>query len=64
MDDPQERVGESSPPERQRNGNGVFVQPAVCLLQERMLSQSGMNARSRDLYGLRCLPGTVTLINI
>lgn len=24
-----------------------------------MLSQSGMNARSRDVFGLRCLPGKI-----
>ncbi|XP_045901900.1 myotubularin-related protein 11 isoform X1 [Micropterus dolomieu] len=26
-------------------------------IKERMLSQSGVNARSRDVFGLRCLPG-------
>lgn len=26
-----------------------------------MLSQSGVNARSRDLFGLRCLPGKIML---
>lgn len=32
--------------------------------QERMLSQSGLNARSRDMFGLRCLPGKITQIVI
>ena len=35
---------------------------AVFLLQERMLSQSGVNARSRDVFGLRCLPGKIMLL--
>lgn len=26
-------------------------------LQERMLSQSGVSTRGRDMFGLRCLPG-------
>ncbi|XP_075899452.1 myotubularin-related protein 11 isoform X1 [Nelusetta ayraudi] len=30
-------------------------------IKERMLSQSGMNARSRDVFGLRCLPGECVL---
>lgn len=40
--------------------NDVYV---CCLcLQERMLSQTGVNARSRDLFGLRCLPGKIMLL--
>ncbi|XP_059194795.1 myotubularin-related protein 11 [Centropristis striata] len=30
-------------------------------IKERMLSQSGVNARSRDVFGLRCLPGECVL---
>ncbi|KAM7421445.1 hypothetical protein PAMA_015534 [Pampus argenteus] len=30
-------------------------------IKERMLSQSGTNARSRDVFGLRCLPGECVL---
>uniref|UniRef100_UPI0037E778B0 myotubularin-related protein 11 n=1 Tax=Semicossyphus pulcher TaxID=241346 RepID=UPI0037E778B0 len=30
-------------------------------IKERMLSQSGVNARSRDVLGLRCLPGECVL---
>ncbi|XP_063343029.1 myotubularin-related protein 11 [Pelmatolapia mariae] len=30
-------------------------------IKERMLSQTGVNARSRDLFGLRCLPGECVL---
>lgn len=29
-----------------------------------MLSQTGVNARSRDLFGLRCLPGKIMLLQI
>ncbi|XP_028437017.1 myotubularin-related protein 11 isoform X3 [Perca flavescens] len=31
------------------------------VITERMLSQSGVNARSRDVFGLRCLPGECVL---
>ncbi|XP_068180725.1 myotubularin-related protein 11 isoform X1 [Antennarius striatus] len=30
-------------------------------IKERMLSQSGVNSRSRDVFGLRCLPGECVL---
>ncbi|XP_008279335.1 myotubularin-related protein 11 [Stegastes partitus] len=30
-------------------------------IKERMLSQTGLNARSRDVFGLRCLPGECVL---
>ncbi|XP_071378093.1 myotubularin-related protein 11 [Centroberyx affinis] len=30
-------------------------------IKERMLSQTGLNARSRDMFGLRCLPGECVL---
>uniref|UniRef100_A0A8C4Z5P8 Myotubularin related protein 11 n=1 Tax=Gadus morhua TaxID=8049 RepID=A0A8C4Z5P8_GADMO len=37
------------------------VRQMVPDMKERMLSPSGLNARSRDMFGLRCLPGECVL---
>ncbi|KAM3872961.1 myotubularin-related protein 11 [Diretmus argenteus] len=37
------------------------VRQMVPDMKERMLSQAGLNARSRDMFGLRCLPGECVL---
>ncbi|XP_056142241.1 myotubularin-related protein 11 [Lampris incognitus] len=37
------------------------VRQMVPDMKERMLSHSGLNARSRDVFGLRCLPGECVL---